>query len=225
LARRYELGQVLRYGLWALVVPPLVVVGAPWHSSAPVARLARHRSRHPELGRAVEFVLLDGVIMVWWFTPVSVRATGGHPWLSVVEAVTLTAAGIGLWLELVESPPLVPRSGGLRRVVLGAVAMWLVWTEAYLVAMSKSGWYRNFDHVAGHGLSQAADQQVAAVVLWLIAAVVFVPVIFTHAMRWLRSEQDPDEELRRLLKEQRRGASALMERRAAETPEDGAGPV
>ena len=32
LAHRYELGQVLRYGLWAMVVPTLVVVGAPWRN-------------------------------------------------------------------------------------------------------------------------------------------------------------------------------------------------
>ena len=87
--------------------------------------------------------------------------------------------------------------------------------------MSQSGWYRNFNHVAGQGLSQAADQQVAAIILWFIATMVFVPVIFMNAMHWLHGEQNPDDELRRLLREQRRGATAIIERRAAEPPGDG----
>ena len=215
LAHRYELGQILRYGLWAMVVPTLVVVGAPWRHAAWAETLAQRRRRHPELWRSVGFVLVYGLVVVWWFTPMSVRATWSHPWLKVIEAVTLIAGGIGLWLELAESPPLAPRVGGLRSVVLGTAAMWLVWIEAYLVAMSQSGWYRNFHHAAGQGLSQAADQQVADVILWFMATVVFVPVIFMDAMQWLHGEQNPDDELRRLLREQRRGATAIIERRTA----------
>ena len=223
LAHRYELGQVLRYGLWAMVVPTLVVVGAPWRHAAWAATLAQRRRRYSELWRSVGFVLLYGLVMVWWFTPMSVRATWSHPWLRVIEAVTLIAGGIGLWLELAESPPLAPRVGGLRSVVLGTAAMWLVWIEAYLLGLSHSSWYRSFGHVGGHGLSQAADQQLAAVVLWFIAALVFVPVIFWNAMRWLQSEQDPDHELRRLMREERRDPGDLMQRRRGAAPREGDG--
>lgn len=222
LAHRYELGQVLRYGLWAMVVPALIVLGAPWRHAAWAAALAQRRRRHPELWRSVGFGLVYGLVMVGWFTPMAARAAWGHPWLRVIEAVTLIAGGVGLWLELAESPPLAPRVGGLRSVVLGAAAMWLVWIEAYLIAMSQSGWYPNFNHVAGQGLSQAADQQVAAAVLWFMATVVFMPVIFVYAMHWLHGEQNPDDELRRLLREQRRGATAIIERRGAQGPGDGA---
>jgi len=168
--------------------------------------------------RAAIFLVFDGLLIVWWFTPIAVRATARIPWLTAAEALTLVVAGTGFWLELVESPPLVPRSGTFRRAVLGAAAMWLLWIEAYLVGMSQSGWYRSFSHVAGRGLSQAADQQVAAMVLWLIPTVVFVPVIFVNAMRWLRSDPEPDAELRRLLKEDRRGHAPFVEQRGATVP-------
>jgi cytochrome c oxidase assembly factor CtaG len=130
-----------------------------------------------------------------------------------LEALTLIVAGVGLWLELVESPPLVPRLGAFRRAVLGALTMWFIWIEAYLVGMSQSAWYRNFGHVAGHGLSRAADQQVAAVVLWFIATVVFVPVIFVSALRWLHDDEEPNAELRKLVRADRRGVGPFMERR------------
>jgi cytochrome c oxidase assembly factor CtaG len=222
LARRYEAGDVLRYGLWAIVVPPLVAMGMRWPNAA---SLAGARVRHPELGRVAAFLVLDWLVMVWWFTPLAVRTTTNTPWLLAVEALTLIAAGVGFWLELVESPPLVPRLGTFRRAVLGALAMWFIWIEAYLVGMAQSGWYRNFSHVAGHGLSRAADQQVAAVVLWFIATAVFVPVIFVNALRWLQRDEEPDAELRKLVKEDRRGVGAFMEQRGTVARGEGGGSV
>ncbi len=221
-SHHYEFTQVLRYALWALVAPPLLALGAPWRTARWASALAAGRRRHRELIRAAAFVVLGCAVMVWWFTPAMVTATMRHSWLSVVEVATLTIGGVALWLELIASPPLAPRSGHLRRVVLGACAMWLVWVEAYLVAMSQVAWYPSFVHVSGHGLSQAADQQVAAIVLWFIASIVFMPVIFANAMSWLRSEGDPDDELRRIVREQRRGASAIIDQRAARHRTDGA---
>jgi cytochrome c oxidase assembly factor CtaG len=222
LARHYEAGAVARYALWAIAVPPLVALGMRWPHAA---SLARARVRHPELGRVAVFLLLDCLVMVWWFTPFAVTATRSHPWLSAVEALSLIAGGAGFWLELVESPPLVPRLGAFRRAVLGALAMWFIWVEAYLIGMAQSGWYRDFTHVPGQGLSQAADQQVAAVALWFIATVVFVPVIFVNALHWLHSDPEPDAELRKLVKEDRRGVGAFMEQRGTVTPGERAGGV
>jgi hypothetical protein len=215
LARRYEAGEILRYAVWAIALPPLVALGVPWkHAES----LAGARVRHPELGRAAGFLLLDCLVMVWWFTPFAVGATRDHPWLSAVEALSLIVAGVGLWLELVESPPLTPRLGAFRCAVLGAVAMWFIWVEAYLIGMAQSGWYGVFTHEPGHGLSQAADQQVAAVALWLLATAAFVPVIFVNALRWLHSDPEPDAELRKLVKEDRRGVGAFMEQRGGVPP-------
>jgi hypothetical protein len=219
-AGRYEFGEILRYGVWAIALPPLVALGTRWPNAA---SLAGTRLRHPELGRAAGFLLLDWLVMVWWFTPLAVRTTASESWLVPVEALSLIVAGVGLWLELVESPPLVPRVDGLRRAALGALTMWFIWTEAYLVGMSQSGWYRNFGHVAGHGLSRAADQQVGAVVLWFIATVVFAPVVFVSALRWLQGGEEPDAELRKLVRADRRGVGPFMERRGTVARGEGGG--
>jgi cytochrome c oxidase assembly factor CtaG len=110
--------------------------------------------------------------------------------------------------------------------VLGALTLWFVWIEAYLVAMSQSGWYRNFHHVAGGGLSRAADQQVAAVVLWFIATVIFVPVIFVNALRWLKQgEEEPEAELRKLVRADRRGVGPFLEQRGMAARGDGGSAV
>jgi len=124
----------------------------------------------------------------------------------------VAVAALGLWLELVASHPLVPRSGYLRRAVLAALAMWTFWILAYVLGLSNHAFYRNFAHVPG-GLSAAADQQIATAVLWFVAAAAFVPVIFWNAMMWLRTDEDPDAELLALERaERRRGTPPLTER-------------
>jgi hypothetical protein len=142
LARRTEYAASLQFSLLAIVVPALVTVGGPWRrlglvgrsTGAPrvLDRLADRRRRHRELPWSLGFVGADLTLAVCWHTPAAVEAVSRHWWLAIVEAVTLLAAGIGLWLELVTSPPLEPRSGHLRRAVLAAMAMWVFWILAYV---------------------------------------------------------------------------------------------
>ena len=144
-----------------------------------------------------------------WHTPTAVEAVSRHWWLAIVEGVTLLVFGVGLWLEMVRSPPLEPRSGPLRRAVLAALSMWVFWVLAYVAGLSTGGFYSGFHHVAG-GLSATADEQIGAVVLWFVAASAFVPVIFWNALAWLQSDDDPDTELLGLARaEQRRGTAPV----------------
>jgi len=220
-ARRIEYAQALQFSLLGMVVPALATAGAPWRrlrlasrstTDTPpqtVDRLAQSRRRHRELSRSLAFIAVDVAVIIAWHTPVAVTAAARHVWLLPVEAVTLLVFGVGLWLELVQSPPLAPRSGHLRRAVLAALVMWALWILAYVAGMSNHDFYSNFHHAAGD-LSAAADQQIASAVLWLVSAVTFVPVIFWNALMWLKTEDDPDTELIGLLRaERRRGAPPL----------------
>jgi len=218
-SRHYEYMASLQFSIFAIVVPALVAIGAPWRwlglstrpdpgalgvPRGPIDRLADRRLRHRELTWSLGFLICDLAVVIAWRTPAAVAAVAARSWLVPLEAASLVVVGLGLWLELVASPPLVPRSGPLRRAVLSALAMWAFWVDAYVVGLSNDDWYSNFHHVAGRGLSAAADQQVAAVVLWFVAAAAFVPVIFWNAFAWLRSEEDPDAELSRLARVERR---------------------
>jgi cytochrome c oxidase assembly factor CtaG len=226
-ARRADYAAALQLSLLAIVVPALVTLGAPWRllrlscdvspgtaaaagtATGPVDRLADRRRRHPELVRALAFIGADLAAVVAWHTPRAVEAVARQGWVAAFEALTLLALGTGLWLELVHSPPLTPRSGHLRRAGLGAVVMWVFWVQAYVVGLSTRSFYPNFHHVAG-GLSAAADQQIASAVSWFVAAVAFVPVIFWNAVMWLKTEDDPDTELITLIRtDRRRGAPPL----------------
>jgi cytochrome c oxidase assembly factor CtaG len=211
-ARRYELVQAAQFVLLALAVPALVVLGAPWrrlHVAArtggrPLAadRWAAARRRHPERWRALAFLLPELAVVVAWRTPGAVDGLSRHPWLLAVEAATLAAAGVGFWLELVPSPPLAPRMPRPWRAVQAAIAMWLVWILAYALGFSRVSWFHAYHHAGG--LSTSADQQITTALLWLCAAATFLPVIFWDLYQWLKQDDDPDVELYRLVRSERR---------------------
>jgi cytochrome c oxidase assembly factor CtaG len=214
-ARDSEYGAAVQFSLLAIVLPALVTVGAPWRllglagNGSPerppriVDRMADRRRRHRELPWSLAFIACDLCVVVGWHAPGAVSAVAQHGWLALLEALSLLVFGLGLWLELATSPPLVPRSGYLRRAVLAAFVMWAFWILAYVVGLSNHDFYRNFHHVGG-GLSAAADQQISSAVLWFFAAAAFVPVIFWNALLWLKTDEDPDTELLALARAERR---------------------
>jgi cytochrome c oxidase assembly factor CtaG len=224
-AGRYEYLEAVRFSILAVVVPALLVLGAPWQSlhlsgpsaasspeesrtagqsSRPMDRLAAGRRRHLGLGRSIAILLLEMVLVVAGRTPLVVDALAGHSWLVPLEAVCLVVCGVALWLELVESPPVVPRLTRPKRIAIAAVAMWTIWTSAYLVGLSQTSVYGHYQGLTGGGLSFASDQEIGTFVLWFAAAAAFVPVVFWNLVTWLRAEEDPDEGLHRLVRENRR---------------------
>ena len=174
-----ELGQVLRYGLWAMVVPTLVVVGAPWRHRAAVGADDAWRTGRPAPSRTVAVGGLRagyGLRSCGGSSPARRSASHGPPLARhCSKAVTLLiAGGIGLWLELVGPPPLLPRSGPCASRARDGLAMWLVWIEAYWSAMS-TPWLPELSARGRAASVPPRDQQVASVILWFDRHRGFVP--------------------------------------------------
>jgi cytochrome c oxidase assembly factor CtaG len=224
-ARRVEALEALQFALLAMAVPALVALGAPWRllglAGRPTGaadaegvsvlerprvadRIAAARRRHPVLARSIAYVVLEAVVVVGWRVPAGVDALARHGWSSLVEAATLVGAGLGLWLELVESPPFVPRLSRPYRIAVAAIAMWTIWVTAYLVGLSHVSVYGAYAHVAGRDLSVSADQSITTGVLWFTSLCAFLPVIFANFVIWLRGDDDADDALYRLVRDGRR---------------------
>ena len=223
-ARRYVFAQAVQFAVLATAVPALVVLGAPWRlgvratagfggaaklaagraagESGRVAmglvdRVAAGRSHHrPGTARCLAVLIGFIALAVFWRLPLAVNALVTSPALTVVEALTLLAAGTALWLELVESPPFLPRIGRPLRAAFAAVPMWTIWATAYIMGFSHVTWFSALGHRSRSGLGVIGDQELAAVVLWAIPGLFFIPVVYFSLITWLRDTADPDDELR-----------------------------
>ena len=216
-AHRYEFVESVQFGIFAFAVPALLVVGRPWgHLGGDGGRgrlwrrleaLETGRRRHPSLWRSAAFAALDVLLVILWRTPPWMDALVRHRWLAGLEAVSLAAAGVGLWLELVACPPLSPRLARPWRAVLAATCMWATGILAYAVGFSHVSWYSAFHH-AGGVIGVSTDQELATGIVWFAASCAFVPVVFSDVVNWLKSEEDPDAELRKLVRAARRSGRA-----------------
>ena len=202
LARRYLFVESIQFSLFAIVCPALIVLGTPWHRLHRLHRLQRlaaTRDRRPVFLRGiVSLVVFIGVSLAWRVPPV-LDALARHPGLVAAEAITLLAAGIGLWLQLVRSPPLASLLSGAQRAVIAALAMWSTWIAAYALGFSSQPLVHAYAGGSGPGI--VADQEIAVFLVWGVAGVCFVPVIFSGLLSWLRDSGDVGDELRQAFPE------------------------
>jgi cytochrome c oxidase assembly factor CtaG len=207
-ARRYVFAESLQFVLFATAVPALLVLGAPWRllgsSRLAAARgLARRITRRPTGSGFWRAAAILGVYMgtlILWRLPVTVDGLATQTGLAVAEMAMLAGAGSALWLQLVESPPLLPRLSRPLRAVFAALAMWTIWILAYILGFSQVAWFRAYVQA---GLSPVADQEIATGIMWAVSACCFVPVVYVAALTWLKDSSDPDEEFRAIVRDQR----------------------
>lgn len=196
-AHRYVFAESVQFVTFTIAAPALIVLGAPWRVlRLPAARLAEARTRSAGFLRASACLAVFIGVCVVWRLPQVMDALARHPALLAAESVTLLAAGTGLWLELVSSPPFRPRLPGPGRAAVAALAMWSTWIAAYLLGLSNGAVFGAYDPPGGL-LSPVADQEIAAALVWAVAGLCFVPVVFSAMLGWL-GRDDPDEELRRI---------------------------
>lgn len=213
LALRYVTAESVQFTVFAMVAPALIAAGAPWRllrlSRAGAAggaagaglldQLAAVRQQQPSFLRAGIFLIAFMAATLLWRLPPVMDALVRQPALVVAELLTLLAAGLGLWLELVASPPLAPRLPRPQRAALSALAMWFIWAVAYVIGFHNGAVFSAYN-VPGRAMSLISDQELAVVVMWAVAGFCFVPLVFSSMFGWLK-DSDADEELQRFVRD------------------------
>src|SRR5215472_12942434 len=209
LARRYVFAESLQFCVLAMAGPALIVLGAPWRFlrlSGAAGRLAAARRDNRSFGRAAVFLVAFVAVCLAWRLPPVMDALARQPALVAPEALTLLAVGGGLWLELVDSPPLAPRLPRLGRAAVAALAMWSTWAVAYVLGFAGHAMFHAYD-AAGGSLSAVADQEIAVGLVWAVAGACFVPVVITSMLGWLAGSEDADEEFQRVFRDENQRAT------------------
>jgi cytochrome c oxidase assembly factor CtaG len=219
LALRYVWAESVQFCVFAMVGPALIVLGAPWRllrlsrmenagqagvtvsDEGPADRLAAQRRQRTSFPPAAIFMIAFMAVSLAWRLPPVMDALARQPLLVLPEMVTLVAAGTGLWLELVDSPPLTPRLPHPQRAAVAALSMWFTWAVAYALGFASHAVLHGYSG-AGRGLSIIADQEITVALVWAVAGFCFVPVVILTMGRWLTHSEDPDEEFQRVVRDQ-----------------------
>ena len=195
----------------AIAAPALIVLGAPWLPLRRGLGLAvRDRRaggapaapREPGGGDAAgqdwspgwparPIVVTVTFCAVWWVwhLPGPFDAAVRSPAVYALEMITYLTAGILMWLQLVESPPLRPQLPPLRRIALVLV---LAASGTVLGLIRAYGPGVAYPAYLDSGRSAAAvvsDQQAGGAILWVIPLIPLSILAVGLATRWLSEEE------------------------------------
>ena len=182
-ARQYAFAQALQFVIFAVAGPALLVLAIPRRIRPP--RLPGAGQHLRPAARAAIRLAAFIALAITWRLPVTVNALARHPVLTAAEMITLLAAAMGIWAELAGPRPVPRQLARPARAAMAAAAMWTIWILAYLTGMSGTSWFAAYHHGGPGGLGAAADQQIAAAILWAVPALCFLPVLYVTVIAWL----------------------------------------
>lgn len=199
--------HMVQHLLLLVVVPPLLVVSAPWLPlwrglplswrrviARPSSRMLR-TSPARGLGRTVRNPVFDlavyAVALVAWHVPVLYDATLLNQVIHDGEHASFLVAGILYWQNAMDSPPLRARATGWGQVVYLVAGMFPAWMIAIALGLTPWPLYSPYVHVAGRpfGMSALADQQIAAGIMWVPMSIPATMVKFLSIIRWLGEDE------------------------------------
>lgn len=185
----------------AIAAPALIVLGAPWlplRRGLGLAVRDRRAAGSDAAGRdwspgwpALPIVVTVMFCVVWWVwhLPGPFDAAVRSPAVYALEMITYLAAGILMWLQLVESPPLRPQLPPLRRIalvlVLAASGTVLGLIRAYGPGVAYPAYLESGRSVA----AVVSDQQAGGAILWVIPLIPLSILAVGLATRWLSEEE------------------------------------
>ena len=194
--------RALQFLLLAIVVPGLIVVGAPSSElRAAVGGRAHGQQDAPDdapastpwlLARPTLAVVLAVAVWIAWQLPAPFDAVTASSGVALASHATCVAAGIVFWLQLVGSAPLRPAATALRRLalVIGTVA---VMTVLGMVLVFGSGvLYSGYANHWHHVMTVLDDQQLSGAVLWMGSLPPLITAAIALLVHWLNDEDSAD---------------------------------
>ena len=183
------------------VVPPLVVLAAPWLTIWRAIPLDARRSlAHGVLALPAPvrqglrgmvavvpaFLLINLDLAVWhvpWLYDLTLQNAAVHD----VEHASFLVFGILFWFPVIDSPPLRAGLGELQRALYVTAGMATGWVLALVLAFATAPLYDAYAELPRRlgGLSALGDQQLAAGVMLGLGSIPYTIALFAFLYRWL----------------------------------------
>ncbi|MBO0770688.1 MAG: cytochrome c oxidase assembly protein [Actinobacteria bacterium] len=193
-ARHYMWVRSVQDLLLAVVVPSLIVLGAPWEALARGIgqRLPPRPDRDYQspawLSWPVAVTVAFNVAWWAWHVPALYDAALRHPAVYAAQTVIYLGVGIAFWLQLIGSGPVTPRFPPLPRVMLITGTMASGTVLAMMLAFGSGLLYPAYLPAGRRPGSVLWDQNLAGAVLWLLALPPLIITAVALLIRWLNEE-------------------------------------
>jgi len=193
--------HMLQHVIVMTVVPPLVVLAAPWLTIWRAIPLDARRSlAHGVLALPAPvrqglrgmvavvpaFLLINLDLAVWhvpWLYDLTLQNAAVHD----VEHASFLVFGILFWFPVIDSPPLRAGLGELQRALYVTAGMATGWVLALVLAFATAPLYDAYAELPRRlgGLSALGDQQLAAGVMLGLGSIPYTIALFAFLYRWL----------------------------------------
>ena len=197
--------HMVQHVLLLLVAAPLLALSAPMatllRGSPAWVRRASGRSLR-RLGLTREnlralrnpaTVWLVHVGTIWfWHAAVPYNAAVEHHLIHVVEHTSFLVTGVLFWRVVVGARDADRVSNGLGILLVFAMAMQSVFLSA-LLTFARAPWYPAYATTTSPwSLDPLADQQLAGVIMWIPAGLVYVGTALGLLVAWIRATEGQD---------------------------------
>ncbi|HEX3454936.1 MAG TPA: cytochrome c oxidase assembly protein [Gaiellaceae bacterium] len=193
--------HMLQHVVLMAIVPPLVVLAAPWltvwralpldarrSTARAVLRLPAgvRRALRGLVSPVVAFVLVSADLAVW-HVPGLYDLTLRNAVVHDLEHASFLLFGTFYWLALLDSPPMRSRLDNLQRAIYAGAGMITGWLLALVLAFASTPLYSAYADLPRRlgGLSALSDQALAAGVMLGIGSIPYTVAVFVFVYRWL----------------------------------------
>jgi putative membrane protein len=188
--------HMIQHELMMAVAAPLLVVGKPmivmlWAIPVRARRALGHASQSviwrrswQLLSRPFDAWLIHALVIWGWHVPTLFQATLHSDMVHALQHASFLGSALLFWWAIIH-----PR----HRASLGLSVIYLFTTAVHttalgaLMAVARVPWYPEYANgAAAWGLSPLEDQQLAGLIMWIPAGLVYLVAALLIVRRWLR---------------------------------------
>jgi putative membrane protein len=197
--------HMVQHMLLVLVAAPLLALSAPSSSllrGSPLAvrqavgrwrrRLGLRRASLRALGHPAAAWLLHVATLWFWHAAVPYDAALANPFLHALEHASFLGTALLFWRSVIgtRSPGRVPNGLGVLLVFVMAMQSVLL---SLLLTFAEAPWYAGYaTTTTPWGLQPLADQQLAGVIMWIPAGLVYLGAALALLATWIRATERQD---------------------------------
>jgi putative membrane protein len=191
--------HMVQHILITLIAPPLMLLGTPSWLLQPLTRLPYAIPIGRWLTSPLVAFALFNIVFIGWHVPANYDLALTSQLFHILEHVMFFATAVIAWWPIFSPLDELPRSHPLAQTAFLFFQSLPATILGAIIALAQEPLYPYYTNVPTlWGMSVMEDQQLAGLLMWVPASLVYFGVLTVVFIRWLsRSDREPDPHARR----------------------------